>query len=1120
MEKLIRNWFSGRRKLRRRHGTQIPHSAGLVEKLEDRSLLSAANPVISMNGIAPTMLPSVNGKQLLGLVHGDATHLYTTDGTQAGTVEFTDMPAALTLTSDGTFRDFAIRGSELFFSATGTAGRELWKTNGTAAGTQLVLDISSGSADSSPAEFSLFNGFVYFAATTAGSGRELWRTNGLALGTSLVVDVVPGLNSSNPAKMVAFDNQLFFATLADNDVYRTDGTAPGTTLVVSGNFSHDRLPDVGTYPIAVVNGRLIIKREDTSTGIDLLAYASATASPVVIKNVYLSQPNGIQGLDAFVVSGGNLYFRWRSYFLMDWHPMITSGSLMMTDGTAEGTTTVNNTLFRMRFPVEEAISFPYIVSVSNGVETLVFRDSASAGSGVTYFVNGALLTAIPTGQSQKPFTSEFVQLGTELFDLRESGLLKISSDLLSSAQIPATDPNVDGTAHDLRLMLGSLWFATPQALWKYDAAAPARVAGPAILSPGTYVGPEAGQSVPSEITIDWNPVLNAQSYDVEVSWPTGSTGYRSVTATEFTIPYQGLGNYTARVRAVLTNGQLSEVSAKSFTVVAVAQNLTFVRELPLEEKFEFSITDSDFTQYAVVRIVDNISGQVIIASLPVTIPAGAGERKAIISLPKNLLQLRRNLALKVSMSGDPAAPAAVINFDVQYKSLAVTMTGSSATISWTAPEGATAYDLWVDDEINKVSQYIRNQNLVAPSFTTTLPAGTYRAWVRAKLPSGVLTNWSNSIAFTTGGTMRVSNPAGTLNEGLGDETIVWSQVKNAIGYELWVNNSSNTRVLHQPGLGASATSYLAPLDFTPGTYTAWVRPKFSGNTFGAWSPARSFTIKARPISISFVDGAATEKFSWSSVRTAIGYELWVSNASGVQLIRQSNLPSTSTSFTYDGLLDDGTISVWVRAKLPDNTMGSWSPVHKFTILPRAIVITSGIGQVFDKTPTISWEAASYANSYEVWIARKGETSAIYHRRNLPAVQPNHTVDTALAEGEYDVFVRAHGSNKSSRWGSAGYLLVGFGTSNATPWLIAGSRTLTWTAIPGAVRYDLWVDYLGTAQPAQNQIIRDSTLTTNTYVMPAALPAGNFRAWVRAIHVENGTTFTSIWSIYAGTFKLS
>lgn len=82
-------------------------------------------------------------------------------------MEFVDMAAALTISASGFFSDYAIPGTEMYFSASGAGGQELWKTNGTAAGTKLVLDINPDTADSSPAGFEIMGGFVYFVAANA-----------------------------------------------------------------------------------------------------------------------------------------------------------------------------------------------------------------------------------------------------------------------------------------------------------------------------------------------------------------------------------------------------------------------------------------------------------------------------------------------------------------------------------------------------------------------------------------------------------------------------------------------------------------------------------------------------------------------------------------------------------------------------------------------------------------------------------------------------------------------------------------------------------------------------------------------------------------------------------------
>ncbi len=62
-------------------------------------------------------------------------------------------------------------GSTLYFAATaGTAtGRELFISDGTAAGTLLVQDILLGTGSSDPQSLTVMNGRIYFVATT------LWR---------------------------------------------------------------------------------------------------------------------------------------------------------------------------------------------------------------------------------------------------------------------------------------------------------------------------------------------------------------------------------------------------------------------------------------------------------------------------------------------------------------------------------------------------------------------------------------------------------------------------------------------------------------------------------------------------------------------------------------------------------------------------------------------------------------------------------------------------------------------------------------------------------------------------------------------------------------------------------
>jgi ELWxxDGT repeat protein len=66
-------------------------------------------------------------------------------------------------------------GGSLFFSAEDASGRELWSSDGTEAGTELVQDINPGAGNSYPYHLTDVNGTLFFAADD-GNGYDLWKT--------------------------------------------------------------------------------------------------------------------------------------------------------------------------------------------------------------------------------------------------------------------------------------------------------------------------------------------------------------------------------------------------------------------------------------------------------------------------------------------------------------------------------------------------------------------------------------------------------------------------------------------------------------------------------------------------------------------------------------------------------------------------------------------------------------------------------------------------------------------------------------------------------------------------------------------------------------------------------
>ena len=200
----------------------------------------------------------------------NGVELWRSDGTEAGTVLVKDInpggsSAPENLTSVGGFFD-----KTLYFTANdGVSGVELWKSDGTAAGTVLVKDIAPGAASSTPAELASVGGVLLFAADDGTNGVEPWTSDGTGAGTTLIKDVAPGEASSDPALFTSGGNAaaiVFVATeaTAGREWRSTDLTAGGTKLAFDTNPGA-----AGSFPsdqaVSSLSGDLIFAADVTAS---------------------------------------------------------------------------------------------------------------------------------------------------------------------------------------------------------------------------------------------------------------------------------------------------------------------------------------------------------------------------------------------------------------------------------------------------------------------------------------------------------------------------------------------------------------------------------------------------------------------------------------------------------------------------------------------------------------------------------------------------------------------------------------------------------------------------------------------------------------------------------------
>jgi ELWxxDGT repeat protein len=98
--------------------------------------------------------------------------------------------------TEGRIRPASFNGVLLCSADDGVQGEELWRSDGTVAGTHRVADINPGPDGSSPVSLYAFDGGLWFAADDGVHGREL-RTDGLpARRSSRTSPRVPRLESS------------------------------------------------------------------------------------------------------------------------------------------------------------------------------------------------------------------------------------------------------------------------------------------------------------------------------------------------------------------------------------------------------------------------------------------------------------------------------------------------------------------------------------------------------------------------------------------------------------------------------------------------------------------------------------------------------------------------------------------------------------------------------------------------------------------------------------------------------------------------------------------------------------------------------------------------------------
>src|SRR5207253_838490 len=130
---------------------------------------------------------------------------------------------------------------------------EVWRTDGTAAGTFMTRDInpvnSGFNGDSSAWIYASIGNVCIFSAYDSSAKRKMWRSDGTQAGTYQLADIYPG-QYEQPNN--ATSNGTFLVWEAtppsgsgSHQLWGTDGTVAGTRLLKAFDFCQNFLPAEG-----------------------------------------------------------------------------------------------------------------------------------------------------------------------------------------------------------------------------------------------------------------------------------------------------------------------------------------------------------------------------------------------------------------------------------------------------------------------------------------------------------------------------------------------------------------------------------------------------------------------------------------------------------------------------------------------------------------------------------------------------------------------------------------------------------------------------------------------------------------------------------------------------------
>jgi hypothetical protein len=301
----------------------------------------------------------------------------------------------------------------------------------------------------------------------------------------------------------------------------------------------------------------------------------------------------------------------------------------------------------------------------------------------------------------------------------------------------------------------------------------------------------------------------------------------------------------------------------------------------------------------------------------------------------------------------------------------------------------------------------------------------------------------------------------------------WTASANATSYDVWASTGNNA-----PAIVATTASTSANVALPSGAVTWYVGAHFPNNCPTLFSAPRSFTVAAAQTCNSAkaqlsapLGGtvASPVTFTWQAPAQAIGYRVWVEiDGGGAQDVATTNGATTATV-----ALTGHSVKWYVEAQFP-GCPPTFSDPATFQLAAVDSCAGHGAAQLVapaDKSIAPSsvinfeWTAVPNASGYLVWASIDSAPFGVLGTRSAET-----QFQAVIAHGHVEWYVEAQFNGCPSTESAhrsfdipAAQVCTNTPATNLSPanvTLTNGAVDFSWTPVPNAVGYELWLGLSG------------------------------------------------------------